>query len=174
MKAKSIKSPDRHGTLSASSPLLPTLVSNSMSNGPVTTTNCNILPGDMCTSPLQIRLNGIQNGTPSSGPTSASLTKDTSSLECLENSMFGNISPSHTSNSSPFVRSSSSNSNSSLNLSTNCTTTSVNHAMATIINPIDNTQDDNAKTTSSPLKENYSTSDVSISKNEEGIAEVRI
>ena len=49
----------------------------------VATTNCNILTGDMCTSPLQIRLNGIQNGTPSSGPTSTTLTKDTSSLECF-------------------------------------------------------------------------------------------
>ena len=166
MKAKSMKSPDRHGTLSSSSPLLPTLTNSSMGNGPVTNTTCNMLPRDMCTSPIQVRLNALQNGIPSSGPTLTLLPKDASSLEGLDNSMFENISPSHTSNSSPFVRSSSSNSNSSLTLSTNCTSTSVNHAMTTIINPIDNTQDDICKSTDLP--------DAEISKNEEEINEVRI
>ena len=85
MKAKSMKSPDRHGTLSSSSPLLPTLTNSSMGNGPVTNTTCNMLPRDMCTSPIQVRLNALQNDIPSSGPTLTLLPKDASSLEGLDN-----------------------------------------------------------------------------------------
>ena len=158
MKAKSIKSPERHGTLSAST-LIPTLTNNSLGNGSVTNTNCNILARDMCTSPIQVRINNLQNGI-SSGVISSLPTKDTTSLEGLENSMYEAVSPSHTSNSSPFVRSSSSNSNSSLTLSTNCNTGSGNHTMSTILNPIENGQEDGRKGTESPLTLNYSPPEV--------------
>jgi hypothetical protein len=46
--------------------------------------------------------------------------------------------------------------------------------MTTIINPIDNTQDDICKSTDLTLDANYSTSDAEISKMEEEIDEVRI
>lgn len=45
--------------------------------------------------------------------------------------------------------------------------------MTTIINPIDHSQEDICKSADSPVNENYSTTDVEISKKDEDISEVR-
>ena len=136
-----------------------------MTNGSVINTTSSITARDVCTSPIQVCLNNIQNGisvTPLALP-----SKDTSSSEALENSRFENVSPtSHTSNSSPFARSSSSNSNSSLALSTNCGPTNVNHTVSSILNPIESSHETVGKENNS-LKPFKYTKDIATNKNEQ-------
>ena len=165
MKAKSVKSPE-HVTISAST-LLPSLT-NSINNGSIKNSSSNTMARDMCTSPIPVCLNNIQNGI--SGASATLPSKDISSLEGLDNSMFENVSPGHTSNSSPFIRSSSSNSNSSLTLSTNCATGNVNHTVSTIMNPINNSHEIVCKENDSSPTFNYS-SDIATA-NKEQINEV--
>ena len=158
MKAKSIKSPDRQGTLPVSN-FIPSLTSNSLTNGHMTNTNGSILGREMCTSPVS-SINTIQSPI-SSGAQIQSLTpKDAPSpFQVAENnSIHENMSPSSTSTASPFIRSSSSNSNSSLNLSANCNNGSVHQAMSTIIHPIDSIQGDEGKEPEASIALKYSMS----------------
>ena len=106
---------------------------------------CNTIVRDTlssCTSPsMQMNVYKIQNGIEGAPHLSLPLKEAPSLAVSENNSLYGNTSPSHTSNSSPFIRSSSSNSNSSLTLSTNCVTGNVSHTVSSIMNPIDGNQD---------------------------------
>ena len=168
MKAKSIKSPDHQGALPVST-FLPSLTSSSMNNGHLTNTNGGILGRDVC-SPVP-SINAIQSVVTSAAQTSSLALKDAPSpFQATDNnSIQGNMSPSSTSTSSPFIRSTSSNSNSSLNLSGNCNNGSVHQAMSTIINPIDNIQGDEGKDSESslPMKYSFSSASVEIDTKEE-------
>lgn len=158
MKAKSIKSPDRQGTLPVST-FLPNLTNNSMNNGHITNTNGGILGRDVCSSPVP-SINTIQSVVTSGAQTPSMTSKDASSpFQAIDNnSIHENMSPSSTSTASPFIRSSSSNSNSSLNLSANCNNGSVHQAMSTIIHPIDSIQGDEGKEPEASIALKYSMS----------------
>ena len=105
---------------------------------------CNAIVRDTsCTSPsMQMNVFKIQNGIDGAPHLSLPLKEAPSLAVSENNSLYGNTSPSHTSNSSPFIRSSSSNSNSSLTLSTNCVTGNVSHTVSSIMNPIDDGNQD--------------------------------
>ena len=144
MKAKTIKSPDRLGTTTSS--FLTSINSSAMNDVPAGKANgCNTIVRDTlssCTSPsMQMNVYKIQNGIEGAPHLSLPLKEAPSLAVSENNSLYGNTSPSHTSNSSPFIRSSSSNSNSSLTLSTNCVTGNVSHTVSSIMNPIDGNQD---------------------------------
>ena len=174
MKAKSIKSPDRQGTLPVSN-FIPSLTNNSMSNGHMTNTNGSILGREICTSPVS-SINTIQSPI-SSGAQIQSLTpKDAPSpFQAAENnSIHENMSPSSTSTSSPFIRSSSSNSNSSLTLAANGSNGGVHHAMSAIINPIDKIPAEETKETDPSVSMKYSVSPTRVKMdNKEENEEVR-
>ena len=146
MKAKTIKSPDRLGTTTSS--FLTSITSSAMNDMPAGKANgCNTIVRDTlctpCTSPsMQMNVYKIQNGIEGAPHLSLPLKEAPSLAVSENNSLYGNTSPSQTSNSSPFIRSSSSNSNSSLTLSTNCVTGNVSHTVSSIINPIDDGNQD--------------------------------
>ena len=139
---------------------------------------CNTIVRDTlssCTSPsMQMNVYKIQNGIEGAPHLSLPLKEAPSLAVSESNSLYGNTSPSHTSNSSPFIRSSSSNSNSSLTLSTNCVTGNVSHTVSSIMNPIDDGNQD--PLCSSPVDSSsdldYTPSDGQENKREE-IDEVR-
>ena len=177
MKAKTIKSPDRLGTTTSS--FLTSINSSAMNDVPAGKANgCNTIVRDTlssCTSPsMQMNVYKIQNGIEGAPHLSLPLKEAPSLAVSESNSLYGNTSPSHTSNSSPFIRSSSSNSNSSLTLSTNCVTGNVSHTVSSIMNPIDDGNQD--PLCSSPVDSSsdldYTPSDGQENKSEE-IDEVR-